>query len=170
MLMLDRIEAAIESQEPALPYEYALFCAELAAKLKELAAIYEKKGTEEINRILRDQIESPIYEIVYPVSQKQAVNLEKLKEEQPEIYGKIVHLKATDAVKLIGESKIYKQAAKTKNYDPSLDVVTLQDLKKALGKQAGEYIKIVYNAEKRRIVPIGSYHDPRELPEGCSLD
>ncbi len=170
MFSIAEIEQAIESQEPALPYDYALWCGDVSRKLKEMADIYEKKALREIDRIVRDKIESQHYEIVFPVEQKQTVNLEKLKEEQPEIYGKIVHLKATDAVKLIGESKVYKMAAKSKNYNPEMDVITLADLKKALGKQAAEFIKIVYNPKGRRIVPIGTYHDPRELPEGCSLD
>jgi len=159
------VRAILNGQEPALPYEYALWCEDVARNLKELATDYENKAKREIERIVRDKIESNVYEVVYPVEQKQAIDYEKLKIEQPEVYNKIVHLKPSDAVSLIGESKAYKIAAQSKNYNPKMDVITLLDLKRALKKKAPDYIRFIYKPQSSKIVPIGSYLDPRELPE-----
>ncbi len=165
MFDIAKIEKAIATQEPTLPYEYALWCGEVSRKLAEMAGDYALKAESEIERIATDEIESDQYEVVIPVEGKKSVDLVKLREEQPKIYKNIVHLKATDAVRLIGEEKIYKLAAKSENYSSDLDVVTLSDLKKALGKLAPRYIRTSYHSKARMIVPKGSYHDPRELPE-----
>jgi len=136
-----KLAAAIDM--PQLPYDYARWCKAMSAALSSLAAEYDAQYRQEINRIHRDGITDEQYEVAVDMKTKKTVDLEKLKNESPSTYDEISKISNSDAIRLIGPKVAYGLARENENFDESMNVVTLGDLKKSLGKKAEVYIKKV---------------------------
>lgn len=157
----ETIVEVVSLDEPSLPYDYVLWCQEMSKFLEELAKEYADNASAEIIRIHQDGVEDDRYEVVDDVEVKNAVDLDKLKAEQPEIYAKISKISNSDVVRLITPETSYELARISPNFSSSMESVTLGDLKKALGKGDASYIKKVFKVKDKIIVPAGTWEDPR---------
>jgi len=128
---------------PTMPYDFARWCKEVSTTLRSLADDYDKQYKQEIERIHRDDIKDDKYEVVVDMKTKKTVDLEKLKAELPKTYQDISKISNSDAIRLIGHEKAYALARESESFNDDMNVVTLGDLKKALGKKSDVYVKKV---------------------------
>lgn len=160
------IKMAAMIDMPTMPYDFARWCKAMSEALASLADDFDKQYKQEIERIHRDGILDHDYEVVVDMKTKKTVDIDKLKAEKPKTYMDISKVSNSDAIRLIGHERAYQLARESESFDESMVVVTLGDLKKALGKKSVEYTKtvqvpgsLVFVCKEEQTKAIGENHD-----------
>ncbi|MCZ0861587.1 hypothetical protein O0S10_10220, partial [Methanocorpusculum sp. MG] len=118
---------------PADPYEAALHSRDLAYIFEEFHLGFIEQYHTDIQTIRNENAQSTEYQIIWPEQTYYEVNIPKLQTDHPDLHQKLVHLRATDAEKILGRDHLYtaaKQLLGTTIRD--YEKITITDLKKHL--------------------------------------
>lgn len=143
---VEDVISTIEKSLPAPenPFEKALYFLNLKWACDELSVLF----AEEYNRLIPELMNEPsdeyeIEEVKKPVTR---VNLEKLREVLPDVYKRIVFVKANVAEKILSRSRLYELCAERLGEKISdYETVNKGDLEKCLiSGESGKFIRIEY--------------------------
>ena len=118
---------------PADAYEAALHSRDLAYVFEEFHLGFLEQYHADIQTIRDENCQSPAYRIIWPEKTYYEVDIQKLRTDHPDLHQKLVHLRATDAEKILGRDYLY-QTAKDRLGTTIQDYekITITDLKKHL--------------------------------------
>lgn len=153
LLFLQKIEP--HYPRPADPFETALWAKSLAAAFTELARIFETQHTAEIDKISIGHLTSDRYTLETPFTLHRIANVEKIRQNLPDIFEKVVFIRSCDAEKILGRRELYRLAkeAAPKRIRP-LEQVNLTDLQNNLPKiELADYLTIIKKPQMPAIVP-----------------
>lgn len=140
------VVSAVEKSLPAPsnPFEKALYFLNLKWACDELSVLF----AEEYNRLIPELMNEPsdeyeIEEVTKPVTR---VDLEKLREVLPDVYRRIVFVKANNAEKILSRRTLYELCAEKLGEKVSdYETVNKGDLEKCLiAGESGKFIRIEY--------------------------
>ena len=140
---------------PADTYEQALWCEDLENALAALIPLMNAQYHTAVTAIITNNLQNPQYELLQPQIPYRRINLDLLQKNLPATYQKIIHLKATDAEKIIGRTELYLLARKT---DPArtdtLACANIGDLQKILRPEEAEpYLITSHKPARPKIIP-----------------
>ena len=140
---------------PRDTYEQALWCEDLETALAALIPLINSQYHTAVTAIITNNLQNPQYELIRPQTPCRRVNLALLRENLPDIYENIIHIRATDAEKIIGRTGLYQIARQT---DPArtdaLACANIGDLRKILRPEEAEpYLITNLKPARPRIIP-----------------
>ncbi len=118
---------------PKDPFAEALWCTELETALTELSSLFNHRFHRLISRIRDEGLTSDDYTLTCPTTPVRRVNIDLLRSEQPDIFSRVVHLKATDAERILSRQTLYRLCRETADSRiRAMEQVNLGDLKTVL--------------------------------------
>ena len=102
------LEAAFPSPEE--PFERAWHLQKTAAAAEKLAAAYTAESKEIAAELYAAGMTSPDFEVDVPTKIQATVDISKLKDELPQLASGLLYVNGPNAVKLIGERRLYELA------------------------------------------------------------
>ncbi len=131
----DRLAAAIDILWPPADDEYARAwrSMHLADLLGELSLRNREQYHQLLEIIRTENLESRRYCIETPYRTTDTVNLPLLRQTLPDLYTRLVYIRASDAEKYLGKQALYKLAKKAAGTRiNSVERISLTDLRKNL--------------------------------------
>ena len=116
---------------------------ETAGVLGKLAAAYTAESAKIAAELYAAGMTSPNYTVDVPVKMQTTVDISKLKDELPQVAGNLLYVSSTNAVKLIGERRLYELAIEIAGDSrvALVEQVRIEDLRKALlAEELGRYV------------------------------
>ena len=140
---------------PRDTYEQALWCENLQNALASLIPLINSQYHTAVTAIITNNLQNPHYELLRPQIPCRRINLPLLRTNLPDIYQKIIHIRATDAEKIIGRTELYQISRKT---DPArtdtLACANIGDLQKIPRPEEIEpYLITNLKPARPRIIP-----------------
>ncbi|HJK77385.1 MAG TPA: hypothetical protein O0Y06_00380 [Methanocorpusculum sp.] len=118
---------------PADAYEAALHSRDLAYVFEELHLGFIEQYHTDIRTIRDENCQSTAYQIIWPEKTYYEVDIQKLRTDHPDLHQKLVHLRATDAEKILGRDYLYTAAKERLGTTiQTYEKITITDLKKHL--------------------------------------
>ena len=129
---------------PADPFEAALHSRDLAYAFEEFHFGFLERYHLDLETIHAENIESEEYRIHWPTKTLYEVDVEKLRQNQPDLHRKLVHLRSYDAEKLLGRGYLYTCAKNTAgDRIRKYERVNIEDLRKHLTpEEIGPYLTV----------------------------
>lgn len=153
LLFIQKIEPSYPC--PPDPFETALWEKSFAETFTELARRFEAQYAAEIDNISINHLTSDRYILETPFTLHRIANVEKIRQNLPDIFEKVVFIRSCDAEKILGRRELYRLAKETapKRIRP-LEQVNLTDLQNNLPKtELTGYITTVKKPQMPAIVP-----------------
>ena len=118
---------------PKDPYEAALHSCDLAYAFEECRITCLEQYHADLLTIRSENCQSREYRIHWPTRTTYTVNVEKLRQDHPDLHRQLVYLKAADAEKFLGRSYLYNAARKyAGDRITPYEKITIHDLKQHL--------------------------------------
>jgi len=118
---------------PKDPYEAALHSCDLAYIFEECRITYLEQYHADLWTIRSENCQSREYRLHWPTKTTYTVNVEKLRQDHPDLHQTLVYLKAADAEKFLGRSYLYNAAREhAGDRITPYEKITIHDLKKHL--------------------------------------
>ena len=95
---------------PDDPFARAWHLEKTAAVVGKLAKVYSAESARIAADLYASGMTSPDYEVDVPVKIETTVDIPKLKEELPDVVSGLLYVNGPNAVKLIGERRLYELA------------------------------------------------------------
>ena len=135
------LEAAFPVPED--PFARGWYLQENAAVFAKLAKVYTAESTEIAAELYAAGVTSPDYEVDVPVKIETTVDISKLKDELPQVAAGLLYVNAPNAVKLIGERRLYELALEIAGETrvALVEQVRIEELRRALLlEELGRYV------------------------------
>lgn len=137
-----------EVLETAFPLPEDLFARgwylqETAASFAKLAKVYTAESAEIAAELYAAGVTSPDYEVDVPVKIETLVDISKLKDELPQVAAGLLYVSGPNAVKLIGERRLYELALEIAGESrvALVEQVRIEELRRALLlEELGRYV------------------------------
>ncbi len=139
---------------PDEPFARAWHLQETAGVLGKLAAAYTAESAKIAAELYAVGMTSPDYTVDIPVKMQTTVDISKLKDELPQVASGLLYVSSTNAVKLIGERRLYELALEIsgKSRVAEVEQIRIEELRRALLSE--ELGRFVYDEEKQNGVPM----------------
>lgn len=139
------VRAALEAAFPCLdePFERAWHLQETAAVLQDIAQAYAAESAGIAADLYAAGLKSPTYEVTVQTKIRYIVDISKLKDELPQVAEGLLYLSGPNAVKLIGEHRLYELAVEIAGASrvALLEQVRIEDMRKSLlPEELGRYV------------------------------
>jgi len=145
------LEAAFPMPED--PFSRAWHLEKTAAVIGKLAKVYAAESARIAAELYAGGMTSPDYEVDIPVKIETTVDISKLKDELPQVAAGLLYVSGPNAVKLIGERRLYELALEIAG-EPRVALVEqlrIDELRRALlVEEQGRYVS---DEEKETGVP-----------------
>ncbi|MDO5845051.1 MAG: hypothetical protein Q4Q53_07910 [Methanocorpusculum sp.] len=89
-------------------FELAMYYDSFVQASKEITEYFRNSYNQTIQFLRTENIKSDIYEVVEKFNENKVVDKAKLKAENPDVYYSAVHIKGSDAAKILGSAELYK--------------------------------------------------------------
>ena len=137
--------AAFPEPDDADSYVPAMYYSQMADALLGLAKVYAEAFRDAVYRIRKEGLTSEVYTIVEHFRETRRVRLERVREDYPDVYSKLVHLDGRTAQSILGAGVLFRQCADAVGDEEVLKkaVITVKDLEEALGEEyAAPYMEV----------------------------
>jgi len=139
------VRAALEAAFPVPdePFERAWHLQEMATLVAKLAKIYTAESAEIAAELYAAGVTSPDYKVDIPVKIETTVDISKLKDELPQVAEGLLYVNGPNAVKLIGERRLYELALEIAGESrvALVEQVRIEDMRKSLlPEELGRYV------------------------------
>lgn len=114
-----------------------------AAVVGKLAKVYAAESAQIAAELYAGGMTSPDYEVDVPVKIETTVDISKLKDELPQVALGLLYVNGPNAVKLIGERRLYELALEIAGASrvSLVEQVRIEDMRKALlSEELGRYV------------------------------
>ncbi len=141
----ESVRAALEAAFPCPEESFgrAWHLQETAAVVGKLATAYSAESAKIAADLYAAGMTSPDYTVDVPVKMQTKVDISKLKAELPQVAGNLLYVSSTNAVKLIGERRLYELAIEISGESrvALVEQVRIEDMRKALlFEELGRYV------------------------------
>jgi len=139
------VGAALEAAFPCPeePFERAWHLQETAAVLQDIAQAYAAESAGIAADLYAAGMTSPAYEVNVQTKIRYVVDIAKLKDELPQVAEGLLYVSGPNAVKLIGEHRLYELAVEIAGASrvALLEQVRIEDMRKSLlPEELGRYV------------------------------
>lgn len=151
----DEIRRVMETAFPVPedPFARAWSLEKTAAAFAKLAKVYAAESAQIAAELYAAGVTSPDYEVTVPVKIETTVDISKLKDELPHVAVGLLYVSGSNAVKLIGERRLYELAVEIAGESrvALAEQVRIEELRRAL--LPGELGRYVSDEEKQTGAP-----------------
>jgi len=142
---LESVRAALEAVFPLPedPFTRAWYLQKTAAVLAKLSSTYTTESAEIAAELYAAGMTSPEYDVDVPVKIQITVDISKLKDELPQLASGLLYVNGPNAVKLIGERRLYELALEIAGEKrvSLVEQIRVEELRRALlSEELGRYV------------------------------
>ncbi|WP_319378208.1 hypothetical protein [uncultured Methanocorpusculum sp.] len=128
---------------PDDPFARAWHLQKTEAALEKLAKDYGGESKEIAAELYASGLTSPDFEVDVPVKMQATVDISKLKDELPQLASGLLYVNGSNAVKLIGERRLYELAIEIAGESrvALVEQIRVEELRRALlAEEQGRFI------------------------------
>ena len=142
---MESVRAALEAvfPNPEDPFARAWHLEKTAAVVGKLAKVYAAESAQIAAELYAGGMTSPDYEVDVPVKIETTVDISKLKDELPQLASGLLYVNGPNAVKLIGERRLYELALEIAGEKrvALVEQIRVEELRRALlAEEQGRYV------------------------------